>query len=83
MAFVIGYGDTKKEGTFFLGKEPNPETPNLLEWVSFLSAAFKFESQESAQSVIDDSMHDYDEVYVLPVKMKERGNESKGNIERG
>lgn len=72
MAFVIGYGDTKKEETFFLGKEPKPETPNMLEWVSFLSAAYKFETEDSAQTIIDESMRDYDDVYVLPVTMKEK-----------
>ena len=67
MRHVIGYGDTN--GTFFLGKEPQGNTPKTFDWVPLLSKAHCFESEETAQSLIDNAMKDYENVYVLNVRM--------------
>lgn len=66
MAYVISYGDQKKQETFFLKKTPAPETPDKLEWCSFTSA-HRFDSHEDAQNVVDASLNNYDNICVMNI----------------
>lgn len=69
MSYVIGYEDKKQGTTFFLSKVPTSDSPKNLSWAMQLSQSHPFDSLEDANNVLEESLVDFEGVYVINVPM--------------